>query len=325
MTRATDRDLARRDVRMDGVDFFRATSLQDAARLPGGNYSYCVAVRAGRLWLRVEFPSRTILALGPGDIVALSGLAPHFFIEGDMAQIGDAPVLDLEPLPTQARGDLDLIVGRVPSEPLALGSLTVGPVVVRPVPGCGLSGTMWQAIQMLEDEYSQEAWADRSLIVRRLAEIMLVSISRRIVLDRRGGGHDAAPGVSRQILKAVNAVLESPGNPWPLEALARAAGMSRTRFAEQFKVTTGETPAKVVARLRLTHAARRLSAERLSVEAAAEGAGYGSSAAFVRAFQREFGDTPARWRRGSDKTTSHDCGRRALDPPPPERTYHEAG
>jgi AraC-like DNA-binding protein len=33
------------------------------------------------------------------------------------------------------------------------------------------------------------------------------------------------------------------------------------------------------------------------VESAAEEAGYSSSAAFVRAFQREFGETPARWRR----------------------------
>jgi AraC-like DNA-binding protein len=50
--------------------------------------------------------------------------------------------------------------------------------------------------------------------------------------------------------------------------------------------------------MRLTAVARQLAtAPPLSIDAAAEAAGYGSSAAFVRAFQREFGETPARWRR----------------------------
>jgi AraC-like DNA-binding protein len=49
--------------------------------------------------------------------------------------------------------------------------------------------------------------------------------------------------------------------------------------------------------MRLTAIARRLASAALSVETAAEEAGYRSSAAFVRAFQRQFGETPARWRR----------------------------
>jgi AraC-like DNA-binding protein len=76
--------------------------------------------------------------------------------------------------------------------------------------------------------------------------------------------------------------------------------MSRTRFAEEFKLVTGQTPGAIIARLRLTAVARRLTSERLSVEAAAEAAGYASAAAFVRAFQRAFGETPAHWRRRRD-------------------------
>jgi AraC-like DNA-binding protein len=69
--------------------------------------------------------------------------------------------------------------------------------------------------------------------------------------------------------------------------------------------------------MRLTAAARRLTSAALSVEAAASEAGYGSSAAFVRAFQREFGETPARWRRGRlDRDGPRADPRRSLPAPP---------
>ena len=61
--------------------------------------------------------------------------------------------------------------------------------------------------------------------------------------------------------------------------------------------------------------ARRIAGTTLSVEAAAEEAGYSSSAAFVRAFQREFGETPARWRRA--RALADD--RRAGEAAEPER------
>ena len=97
--------------------------------------------------------------------------------------------------------------------------------------------------------------------------------------------------------------------------------MSRTRFAEEFKLVTGQTPARIVSRLRLTAIARRIASTTLSVETAAEEAGYSSSAAFVRAFHREFGETPARWRRGR---TSRDTGRRRASPTAPARQRKEA-
>jgi len=103
-----------------------------------------------------------------------------------------------------------------------------------------------------------------------------------------------------QLLLSINAFLRAPELPWTLADLAKAAGMSRTRFAEEFKMVTGQTPARIISRLRLTTIARRIENTTLSVEAAAEEAGYSSSAAFVRAFQREFGETPARWRRSRE-------------------------
>ncbi|MBS0411503.1 MAG: helix-turn-helix transcriptional regulator [Proteobacteria bacterium] len=287
------------DVRMDGVAFFRAGAGGTfQRRLPAGNFSYCVAVRAGRLRLEIDFPAPVRISLEPGDVVALSGLAPHIF-QGLSGPPSAAAVFDLLPMASEGPvGEVALIVGAVPNEGLALGSLSAGPIHVRPADFPDLSRRLWQAVAMLEDEYADVASIDQDLVIRRLAEIMLVNLTRRLLLDRPPEG-DAAGRVaeSRRLMQAINAVFEAPERPWTLVELARAAGMSRTRFAEAFKRATGQTPGRIVSRLRLTAIARRLADEPLSIEAAAEEAGYSSSAAFVRAFQREFGQTPARWRR----------------------------
>jgi AraC-like DNA-binding protein len=175
---------------------------------------------------------------------------------------------------------------------------------------------------MIEDEYADDSWIDRNLVVRRMAETMLINMSRRVFADRRDGSDRDADRIpaNRQIMHAINAFFAAPNRSWSLDDLARTAGMSRTRFAEEFKLVTGQTPGRIISRMRLTAAARRLTSTPLSVEAAASEAGYGSAAAFVRAFQREFGETPARWRRQrlvGDRQRLARRDQRALAPPFP--------
>lgn len=295
---------SRNDVRMDGVAFFRACAGGAfQRRMPAGNFSYCVAVRDGRLRLHIDFPAPAEVFLEPGDVVAVSGLAPHMF-HGLAGPPSAAAVFELLPMAGGAQdgadafGGVDLVVGAVPNEGLAIGNLSAGPILVRPADHPDLSRRLWRAVEMLEDEYADAPWIDQELVIRRLAEIMLVNMTRRLLLDRPSEPDTAGrAAASRRLMAAINAVFEAPERPWTLVELARAAGMSRTRFAEEFKQATGQTPGRIVSRLRLTAIARRFAEEPLSVEAAAEEAGYSSSAAFVRAFQREFGQTPARWRR----------------------------
>ncbi|MFI4934989.1 MAG: helix-turn-helix domain-containing protein [Caulobacterales bacterium] len=293
-------DHARHDVRMDGVYFFR-TAVDGAfvKVLEPGNFSYCVMVGTGRLRLETDFPKAPEIDLGAGDGVSISGLAPHAF-RSIGAQHAEKPGR-FEPLSLNSderAGEVELIVGVAPSEQLALGSVLIGPIVVRPSEHPDLSRRLWRAVEMLEDEYADDSWIDRNLVIRRMAETMLINMSRRVFADRQAPVRDPARvPATRQILHAVNAFFAAPERAWTLGDLAKTAGMSRTRFAEEFKLATGETPGRIIVRLRLTAAARRLASAALSVEAAAAEAGYGSSAAFVRAFQREFGETPARWRR----------------------------
>jgi AraC-like DNA-binding protein len=304
---------------MDGVFFFRATIDGPFVKaLEAGNFSYCILVRAGRLRLETDFPKAPEIDLASGDAVAISGLAPHAF-RSIAAPAVQAPG-QFERLPLAgvgSNGEVELIVGVAPSEALALGAILVGPIVVRPSEHPDLARRLWRAIEMLEDEYADDSWIDRNLVIRRMAETMLINMSRRVFADRRSGA--AATGraaggapANRRILTAINAFFAAPDRDWSLDELARTAGMSRTRFAEEFKLATGQTPGRIIARLRLTAAARRLAGAALSVEAAALEAGYGSAAAFVRAFQREFGETPARWRRQRvDRETPRSLSRRS--------------
>lgn len=289
----------RRDVRMDGVAFHRAAAGAGAAfRLPAGNVSYCVAIRAGEVTVETDFPSPASVSIRAGDLVAVSGLAPHAFRLADARGAEPSP-LALQAMTATVSGDLDLVIGAAPSEFLALGSLMSGLIVVRPEEDPDLSRRLWRVIDMLEDEYSDDGQVDRDLVIRRLAEIMLVNMTRRVLRDQSDAAQDEVDPIdSRRIVQAINAYLAQPERSWKLPELARISGMSRTRFVETFKGVTGQTPAKLLSRMRLTSVARRLSMESMSVERAAEAAGYSSSAAFVRAFQRAFGETPARWRRG---------------------------
>ncbi|WP_374345449.1 helix-turn-helix domain-containing protein [Phenylobacterium sp.] len=317
MSAALTSDVGRNDVRMDGVYFVRAAAQAGEVKaLDAGALSYCVMVRRGRLRLETDFPVNRAFELGPGDAVAMSGFAPHTFRTPGAA--ADQPVSGFElraVSDADPGGEVDIFLGVAPSEFLALGSLVWGPTFVSAAEQPDLSRRLWRTVEMLEDEYADEAQIDRSLVIRRLAETMAINFSRSAFADRRTPDEPLAEPPHPRLIRAINAFLQTPHQPWSLADIAKAAGMSRTRFAEEFKLVTGETPARVFSRLRLTAIARRMASSGLSVEAAAEEAGYSSAAAFVRAFQREFGETPARWRRaregrdaGQSPVTAHQQG-----------------
>jgi len=91
-----------------------------------------------------------------------------------------------------------------------------------------------------------------------------------------------------------------------LEAMAREActaragfaailarmGSSRSVFAERFLAVTGLTPLRYLADLRMRLAAQWIGRDRMPIEAAAHRLGYGSQAAFSRAFKRVIGQSP---------------------------------
>jgi AraC-like DNA-binding protein len=86
-------------------------------------------------------------------------------------------------------------------------------------------------------------------------------------------------------------------HPWTVAELAREIGLSRTVLSERFRHFLGEPPMTYLTRWRLRLGAHDLLATSHSVAQIAVEAGYESEAAFTRAFKRQYGLPPARYRK----------------------------
>lgn len=89
------------------------------------------------------------------------------------------------------------------------------------------------------------------------------------------------------------AMHDAPAEPWPLTRMAEAAHMSRSHFAAVFAQTVGQTPADYLTRYRIALAQDLIRRGRPLSVVAGE-VGYGSAAAFSRAFSAVCGESPRR-------------------------------
>jgi pimeloyl-ACP methyl ester carboxylesterase/AraC-like DNA-binding protein len=100
------------------------------------------------------------------------------------------------------------------------------------------------------------------------------------------------PVVSRAL-----AVIHSRySEPLDVPALARAAGVSRSVLADRFTRTVGLSPIRYCSRWRLHVAAEMLRDGSRTATEIAYLVGYGSEAAFTRAFKHRYGQPPVAWR-----------------------------
>jgi len=156
--------------------------------------------------------------------------------------------------------------------------------------------------------------AGASAMLAKLSEVVFAETLRRYI---RGlpdgetgwlaGARDAAVG------KALTVLHHRHAHPWTVAELAREVGLSRTVLSERFRHFIGESPMAYLTRWRLQLGARALTATNHSVAQIAFDVGYESESAFNRAFKREFGVPPARYRR--DKGARADSRPRRDNPP----------
>ncbi|MGA9770228.1 MAG: AraC family transcriptional regulator [Blastocatellia bacterium] len=140
--------------------------------------------------------------------------------------------------------------------------------------------------------------AGSRLVLAKLAELLFVETLRRYINalppDQIGWLAGARDPVVGQALALLH---KEPANPWTISNLARRVGLSRTRLAERFRHFLGESPMAYLAQWRLKLGAEILQSTEDSVAEVAAAVGYGSEAAFNRAFKREFDCPPAQFRR----------------------------
>jgi AraC family transcriptional regulator len=101
---------------------------------------------------------------------------------------------------------------------------------------------------------------------------------------------------SRRIQRVIQYMGEHLDADLDLAALAEVAHLSPYHFHRIYAGMTGETAAESLRRLRLHRAAGHLIGSETPVRLIAKQAGYGSVAAFTRAFQTAYGTPPATYR-----------------------------
>ena len=132
----------------------------------------------------------------------------------------------------------------------------------------------------------------------RLAEALLVRCLSEFLVTFS----EDRPGFVRglkdpHLARVIGAIQSEPGAQWTTPKMARSAGLSRSAFAERFRSTLDMTPAQFVTAVRMARAADLLQHGKTSIAQIAERTGYGSEAAFSRAFSKWSGSPPGALRR----------------------------
>ena len=134
-------------------------------------------------------------------------------------------------------------------------------------------------------------------MLAKLSEALFVDTLRRYAaalpeqqLGWLAGMRDPIVGKSLTLLHSRVA------HPWTIADLADEVGISRSALVERFTRYLSEPPMTYLTRWRLQLAARSLEKTSRGVAEIAADIGYESEAAFNRAFKREFGQPPGRYR-----------------------------
>jgi AraC-like DNA-binding protein len=157
--------------------------------------------------------------------------------------------------------------------------------------GAGMPPWLATMSQCLNEEASNVG-PGSSFVIPRLIELLVIGTLRAWICSQ-GERLGWLAGLSdERIGRALNAMHLDPARAWTVESLAEIASMSRSIFSERFTAAIGIPPRRYLTRWRLTIAADSLRAGTSKVIEVAHEAGYGSEAAFSRAFKAQFGYPP---------------------------------
>jgi AraC-like DNA-binding protein len=152
------------------------------------------------------------------------------------------------------------------------------------------------ALDLLSAEAGTAPGADAA--ASALLDLLLVYIVRAWYDEQPVGtatGWSAALG-DPAVAEALRAIHSRPERPWTVQSLAALVGLSRAPFARRFTETVGSPPLTYLTWWRMTTAARLLRESDRPLRAVAARTGYVSEFAFAKAFKREFGMAPGRYR-----------------------------
>jgi AraC-like DNA-binding protein len=293
-------------MRLSGVQFRR--SLLDAETGVGfsntagrGQFHF---VGRGPVWLRSA--SGVVHVLASGDAMLVPHGGPHAMLPAPATPATAVAPLDLA-APVQEDdgrspvifsycmefdlGGMQPLVGAMP-EVMLVSTLLANAPEISPM------------LDAIERE-AMSVQAGHAGILARLAEVLAALTVRAWVAGGCVNEDGAAAGwigalQDPRLSSAIVMMHKDPGRNWTVETLAQEAHSSRSVFAQRFLAATGVAPLRYLTELRMRLAVHSLSRERKAVETVAAQLGYGSLAAFSRAFKRTVGTSPGAVRAGQD-------------------------
>ncbi|HEX6853704.1 MAG TPA: AraC family transcriptional regulator [Streptosporangiaceae bacterium] len=160
----------------------------------------------------------------------------------------------------------------------------------------GFGAWLMPVLEMLQKE-ADGTEPGAHAIFAKIADVFVAQALRRYLNGSQQAGlltHAALldPAVAR----ATELMHSQPARRWTIAELAQEAGLSRTAFCTRFTKVAGEPPVRHLARVRLSIAAGHLATSSASISQIARLAGYDNEASLSKAFKREFGIPPGRYR-----------------------------
>ena len=305
-------------VKLNGAVFFTAefsapwgfstpsTKAMTATLAPGAVHLvlYHLVIEGGAV---IELADGQSLPLKAGDIVIFPHGHAHHMSSGKGAirpfpNYGISTKImarDLSPLQAGGGGEISRFV---------CGYMTCDPYLSRPI----LSGLppvfkvnirtdrsgQWlenSILHLVEEAASGRIGSDAMLA--KLSEALFVDTLRRYVATLPEQETGWLTGARDPIVgKSLGLLHSRIAHPWTIADLADQVGISRSALVERFTRYLSEPPMTYLTRWRLQLAARSLENTSRGVADIAADVGYESEAAFNRAFKREFGLPPGRYR-----------------------------
>ena len=160
------------------------------------------------------------------------------------------------------------------------------------VPLAEIAGAQLALSLLFDEAFAQRS--GREAANDRLVEYFVLLLLRHAIDTQLVKGGVLAALADARLARAMMAMHERPEHAWSLAELARTAGMSRARFAVNFKATVGATPLDYLTDWRIS-VAQTLLKRGKPLKAVAPAVGYASPVALARVFSRRLGVSAAQW------------------------------
>lgn len=286
-----------------------------AIRVPRKPTSSFYVLLRGHVRLTVEGAERPF-SLAAGDIALIPHGAAHSLDDGTQRSGALRDVIPVEQLVgSLSSSSPRRLGGDGPASTLVSGCFQLAAGIRSPLldalpPAIHLTQDSASAaapslvatVQLLDAESEARA-PGRALVLGRLADVLLVQ-ALRVQAALAGPAPGGWPALADPAVGAALGLIHGkPGEPWTVESLAAAVGLSRSAFAARFHELVGAPPMQYLAEWRMAKAAQLLRETHDSIARIAERSGYDSDASFNKAFKRWRGIGPGAYRRTHEAST----------------------